>query len=366
MVAENIGQSGCHKWVRLRKTIKFMIEMAGSGHYASSMSALEIMYPLFYEQGVKPDEFILSKGHAAPALYAILHDLGYLSEKQLACFRQYDGLPGHPEIGINGVLCSSGSLGMGISKAIGLAYANPKKTYHVLVGDGELQEGQNWEALFHIARNGIENVIIHVDANGMQYSGKILEKVPELGFDWLIIHKTLWNESNKYLTRPQNPRYAEIVEKYSQKLLEMMRENEKIVVLNADLEQDFGLTKIKEAFPERFIECGISEQHMVSMANGLALAGKLPVCHTFGAFYRRAIDQIYNNECDHLKIIYVAGLCGDHKQNVGKSHNENHLDELFITQFDMPDFDVFSAEDIDDMQEVINESKKSILVSLVM
>ena len=119
----------------LHSLIKQMIQGAGSGHYASSMSALEIMVPLFYEQGIKPDQFILSKGHAAPALYAILYDLGYI--KEVVSFRLFGGLPGHPSIETNGVLVSSGSLGMGISKAIGLAYANPDKVYHVLVGDGD-------------------------------------------------------------------------------------------------------------------------------------------------------------------------------------------------------------------------------------
>ena len=117
------------KLEHLESLICQMIQSAGSGHHASSMSALEIMHPLFYEQGVTPDTFILSKGHAAPALYAILYDLGYLTDEDLQSFRKIGGLPGHPSIETPGVLCSSGSLGMGISKAIGLAYANPDKTY---------------------------------------------------------------------------------------------------------------------------------------------------------------------------------------------------------------------------------------------
>jgi len=302
------------KQEQLAGYIEQMIKRAGSGHYASSMSALEIMYPLFYEQGIKPDEFILSKGHAAPALYAILYDLGYI--KSIDNFREFFGLPGHPSIETDGVLVSSGSLGMGISKALGLAHANKDKIYHVLVGDGELQEGQNWEAFRYIEGNDIKNITIHVDFNGYQYSGLLQD-----GIRWdderIIIHETTWKHDNHYLTIPKdNPK----VVKYSGQLFDIMVGNENAIVLNADLEHDFGLTTIKESFPDRYIQCGISEQHMVSMAGGLARAGKLPICHTFGAFYRRAIDQMYNNGCDKLKVVYVAGLTEPFTNNIGMSH----------------------------------------------
>lgn len=309
------------KFEELTKLIGTMIEHAGSGHYASSMSALEIMYPLFYEQGIQPDKFILSKGHAAPALYAILIDKGILPPEAVYDFRK--GIPGHPSLETNGVLCSSGSLGMGISKAIGLAIANPDKTYHVLVGDGELQEGQIWEAISYLQGNKIPNLLIHVDSNGFQYSGSVRQWYLYIDDNRNFIkHTTTWRESNSYLTRPHPVmgKYRELVEKYSIALLEEMQKNENIFVLTADLEQDFGLTKIKEAFPERYIDCGISEQHMVSMANGLALAGKLPVCHTFSAFYKRCLDQMDNNVKDRHRIGYVAGLIDHGPINIGGSH----------------------------------------------
>lgn len=313
----------------LQSLIEQMISSAGSGHYASSMSALEIMYPLFYEQGITPDCFILSKGHAAPALYAILFDLGYLGpdkDSMVESFRMSYGLPGHPELGTPGVTASSGSLGMGISKAIGLAYANPDKVYHVLVGDGELQEGQNWEALLYIIANNVPNIIIHIDANRRQYSGMIpgaLVDIPLPSGRRLIVHRTSWQHDNSYLTTPDPAMdsYKQIVIDYSCMLHKAMSDDNRIIVLNADLEQDFQLTFIRQSFPDRYIQCGISEQHMVSMANGLALAGKIPICHGFGAFYRRALDQIYNSCCDGLPIMYVAGLCGNHPTlNIGHSH----------------------------------------------
>jgi transketolase len=310
------------------KIVRYMIELAGSGHYASSMSALEIMVPLFYEQGVTPDRFILSKGHAAPALYAILFDLGYLNQGDIDRFREYGGLPGHPSIETPGVLCSSGSLGMGISKALGLAWANPDKVYHVLVGDGELQEGQNWEALTFWGKEKIDNIHLWIDGNLRQYSGMIPDgdgMAQIYGCGKIHFVNTTWHESNKYLTRPQNPEYAALIDRYSDELLKAMGENDKIVVLDADLKYDFGLEKIEAAFPDRFIECGISEQHMVSMAGGLARAGLLPVCHTFSAFYKRCIDQLNNNVNDGLKIGYVAGLINHGTINIGSSHEPTTL-----------------------------------------
>mgnify|MGYP001575318921 FL=1 len=314
------------KYRQLEGHIVDMIKSAGSGHYASSMSALEIMYPLFYEEKISPGQFILSKGHAAPALYAILYDLGYIDD--LSCFRQYGGLPGHPEIKTNGVLCSSGSLGMGISKAAGIARANPGITYHVLVGDGELQEGQNWEAIMYLIANHIENVIVHVDCNGQQYSGEVGDRgvaylsllYTEEILKCIRLHVTHWEKDNKYLTRPQTPEYNQVVQRYGERLEAIMKQNEKVIVLDADLMDDFGLRAIAEKIPDRFIECGISEQHMVSMANGLALSGYYPVCHTFGAFYKRCIDQIWNNYQDGIKVVYVAGLVGKHPLNIGLSH----------------------------------------------
>lgn len=316
------------KLSELQGYIRQMIATAGSGHYASSMSALEIMFPLFYGEGIKPDQFILSKGHAAPALYAILYDLGYIDS--FDNFRQFGGLPGHPSIETNGVLCSSGSLGMGISKAVGLAHVNKDKVYHVLIGDGELQEGSNWEALHYINHNKI-HMHIWVDCNNKQYSGDlcttlpcwVLEKANEYFGNHIHFKFTTWQQDNHYLTIPKdNPK----VKKYSEQLQKLMSVDNRVICLNADLEHDFGLTPIKERFPDRYIQCGIAEQHMVSMAGGLARAGMLPFCHTFGAFYRRALDQIYNNCCDNLPIVYVAGLCGEFDVNIGKSHEQYSTD----------------------------------------
>lgn len=165
----------------LRLNVLYQVQQAGSGHLGGSLSSLTIMVPLFFG-GMGPDDvFISSKGHDAPALYAILQAKGIIPFDTIHTLRRPGGLPGHPTIDVPGVLFNTGSLGMGISKANGLAAADrmtpmfypatgetkPKqRKIHVLVGDGELQEGQNYEAL----RNVYENVIIHIDGNGLQLS----------------------------------------------------------------------------------------------------------------------------------------------------------------------------------------------------
>jgi transketolase len=140
----------------LRLNVLYMVQQAGSGHLGGSLSSLTIMVPLFFGGMGPEDVFITSKGHDAPALYAILQAKGIIPFDTIHTLRRPGGLPGHPTIDVPGVLFNTGSLGMGISKANGLAAADRlagrTRKIHVLVGDGELQEGQNWEAI----RRGLE------------------------------------------------------------------------------------------------------------------------------------------------------------------------------------------------------------------
>jgi transketolase len=139
----------------------YMIARAGSGHIGSSFSSLDIVTWLHLEElGARGGEdlYFSSKGHDAPGLYAVLIALEQLPFDTLHRLRQLDGLPGHPDIGTPGVVTNTGSLGMGISKAKGLALANryskkPSRVY-VMTGDGELQEGQIWESLISAANRG--------------------------------------------------------------------------------------------------------------------------------------------------------------------------------------------------------------------
>lgn len=171
---------------RLRCDIINMTAKAGSGHPGGSLSAVEILAALYYEQlRIDPhrpdwpqrDRFVLSKGHAAPAYYAVLADKGFFPKKEFENFRQLHSiLQGHPDARkCPGVDASTGSLGQGISIAVGMALgAKLSKSdvcVYVLCGDGELQEGLVWEASMAAAHYKLENLTVLVDWNGLQIDG---------------------------------------------------------------------------------------------------------------------------------------------------------------------------------------------------
>lgn len=172
---------------QLRRDILLMIGSAGSGHPGGSLSAVELMVGVYYTQmHIDPknpnaedrDRFVLSKGHGAPCYYAVLADLGYFDKKELQGFRRLHGiLQGHPDMRkVPGVDVSTGSLGQGISVAVGIALgAKLKKSgskVYVLLGDGELQEGQVWEACMAAAHYGLDNLTLLIDNNGLQIDGR--------------------------------------------------------------------------------------------------------------------------------------------------------------------------------------------------
>ncbi len=171
---------------RLRRHVVSMIATAGSGHPGGSLSAADIVATLFFrvlrhnrEDPGWPDRdrFILSKGHAGPILYAALAEAGYFPVEELSTLRKLDSrLQGHADAGLTpGVEMSSGSLGMGLSFAIGVALAarldsRAYRTY-ALLSDGECQEGQTWEAALSAAHFRLDNLLAIVDFNGLQLSG---------------------------------------------------------------------------------------------------------------------------------------------------------------------------------------------------
>ena len=178
------------KALKVRMGIIEGVHAAKSGHPGGSLSCAEILTYLYFKQmNIDPkdpkkadrDRFVLSKGHAAPALYSVLATRGYFDEELLKTLRQPGSiLQGHPDMKhIPGVDMSSGSLGQGISAAVGMAlsakhFGDSFKVYTVL-GDGELEEGQVWEAAMFAGNKGLSNLVAFVDFNNLQIDGTIDE-----------------------------------------------------------------------------------------------------------------------------------------------------------------------------------------------
>src|SRR5438093_1504607 len=354
----------------------YMIMQAGSGHIGSSFSSMDLIVWLWTAALVDPNS-------------------------------------GAPDAETSGIAANTGSLGMGISKAYGMARARRltggRGRIVVMTGDGELQEGQIWESLQPVANDRLGEITVIVDHNKLQ-SDSAVAAVSDLGaieekfraFGWevartdghdlraiadafarfarvtdrpkILIADTIKGKGvsfmeglasgdhtyhfhagapslNDYVTAVseiaagvdarlqkvgQPPlalasapspvrivpvRPERLVVAYGDELLQMARQRREIVVLDADLLSDCGIEAFKTELPERFIECGIAEQHMVSAAGGMALRGLLPVVHSFACFLStRANEQIYNNATERTKIIYTGTLAGVIPGGPGHSH----------------------------------------------
>jgi transketolase len=393
----------------------YMIAQAGSGHIGSSFSSLDIVSWLYLNELQPDDLYFSSKGHDAPGLYAVLLGLGLIPFEQIHRLRRLGGLPGHPDIATPGIVTNTGPLGMGISKAKGMAFAHRAQgktnRLFVLTGDGELQEGQIWESLAGAARSGLGELTVIVDHNKIQ-SDTWIRDVADLGdleakfrvFGWkvarcdghdlsalaatlrrlrrtsdqpkVLIADTVKGKGVSFMesaamktgerfyrfhsgapdddsyaralqelaehaagqlavlrapplrleSRPRSDRPSaqgaqRLIPAYSRALLSEAEQNPKLVALDADLELDCGLIAFRERFPDRYVECGIAEQDMVSQAGGMALRGLLPVVHSFACFLStRANEQIYNNATERTKIVYVGSLAGLLPSGPGHSH----------------------------------------------
>ena len=410
------------------------VKRAGSGHLGSSFSALDLVVHLLWRElntaqlGFEhPDRdiFFSSKGHDVPGLYAALHALGVIPVERLLRLRRLGGLDGHPDVGIPGIEANSGSLGMGLSKGRGLAWG---KSFFgrggrvvVITGDGELQEGQNWEALAAAAHQRVGNLWAIVDRNELQ-SDKPTEEILALGhleaklesFGWyvescdghdhdaiaaafaamrdapadvpkVLVARTIKGRGVSFMEHPAALRetggtyrwhagapdddafaraHAELVDRirkrrpdlelhdvppleervsleaepesgiarrrvtdeyvaasYGDELLRLVREHPEVVVLDADLASDCRVRAVELEEPARFIEVGIAEQDLVSMAAGLARQGLLPVVNSFASFLAsRANEQIYNQASEGTKVIYALHYAGLIPAGPGKSH----------------------------------------------
>ena len=170
-----------------RRDILVMVNKAGAGHPGGSLSAIDILTALyFYKLNVFPaaplnperDRFVMSKGHASPALYVVLANKGFFPVQELSSFRKLGALlQGHVHIGVPGVELSTGSLGQGLSFACGPALAAKLKGeshgVYCMLGDGEMQEGQVWEAIMTAAHHRLDNLCVILDGNKVQENGLV-------------------------------------------------------------------------------------------------------------------------------------------------------------------------------------------------
>ena len=180
---------------QVRRDILRMVHKVNSGHPGGSLGCAEFFVCLYNEimelkegfdmDGVNEDVFFLSNGHISPVFYSVLARRGYFPVEELNTFRLIDSrLQGHPTTheGLPGIRIASGSLGQGLSVAIGAAQAkklnNDAHTVYALMGDGELQEGQNWEAIMYASAKKVDNLIATVDLNGKQIDGSTDEVLP--------------------------------------------------------------------------------------------------------------------------------------------------------------------------------------------
>jgi transketolase len=412
------------------------VKRAGSGHLGSSFSALDLVVHLLWRElnvaalgwdHPDRDVFFSSKGHDVPGLYAALHALGVVPTERLLRLRRLGGLDGHPDVAVPGIEANSGSLGMGLSKGRGMAWAKRflgrDGRVVVMTGDGELQEGQNWEAFASAAHQRIGNLWAIVDRNELQ-SDRPTEEILSLGalesklraFGWhvetcnghdhgaiaraladmhgapddvpkALVARTIKGRGVSFMEHPAALResggtyrwhagapddehfaraHVELIGRirerlpdlrlepvpqlddtaslegepesgtgtrrppvtdeyvaaaYGEELLELVRRRPEVVVLDADLASDCRIRGVELAHPSRFVEVGIAEQDMVSMAAGLARQGLLPVVNSFASFLAaRANEQIYNQASEGTKVVYALHYAGLIPAGPGKSH----------------------------------------------
>ena len=438
-----------------------MIKAAGSGHIGSSFSAIDLILAarLFRQPSNFSDVFFSSKGHDAPGLYAVMNAFGEIPDEQLQNLRTMDGLPGHPEVGVYDIPTSTGSLGMGISKAKGFWYSRNQDDLNVtvLLGDGELQEGQIWESLPGASRDQMSKLLVIVDGNKIQ-SDTWVEKTLPLGdlrqrvegCGWLYLEcdghdyfslKNAFGIINKEAKKPvflyahtkkasgvsfmenfdpqgsfykyhsgspsdldylkaikelvesleitTNPKFPEdieitrdenvgipddfspkvrnqsLIQVWADILEELFKADSNLIALDADLSYDTGTYKVARSAKNQYIQCGIAEQDMVSIAGALALNKKIPFVHSFASFLTtRAAEQIFNNLSENSKVIYCGFLAGLLPSAPGHSH-QAVSDVGIIASF--PNIEIYEPAceaELKMFKELIHKTDKSIYLRI--
>ena len=212
---------------QVRRDILRMVHAVNSGHPGGSLGCAEFLVSLYQKilvrkpgfsmDGIGEDVFFLSNGHISPVFYSVLARSGYFPVAELATFRKINTrLQGHPTThdGLPGIRMASGSLGQGLSVAIGAAQAkklnNDANTIYCLLGDGELQEGQNWEAIMYASAKKVDNLIATIDLNGKQIDGTTDEvlcmgdlKAKFEAFDWQVLEINQGNNIDAILAGMQ-------------------------------------------------------------------------------------------------------------------------------------------------------------------
>tara|TARA_B100000768_G_scaffold88995_1_gene83463 strand:- start:1281 stop:2120 length:840 start_codon:yes stop_codon:yes gene_type:complete len=208
---------------QIRRDILRMVHQVNSGHPGGSLGCAEFLAVLYFKimkidlnfnmNGLNEDLFFLSNGHISPVFYSTLSRRGYFPVSELSTFRKINSrLQGHPTTheGLPGVRIASGSLGQGMSVSIGAALSkklnNDKNTVFALLGDGELQEGQNWEAIMFAAAKKVDNLIVTIDLNGKQIDGSTDDVLPMgnidqkfKSFGWEVLEIKEGNNIDKIL-----------------------------------------------------------------------------------------------------------------------------------------------------------------------
>lgn len=428
---------------------------AQHGWLGASFSSMELLTCIYYHHIKDPRlplieraSLHLSKGHAAMAQYAVLAAMNCFATEKLLTYKKFGGLPAHCDRDVPGVDSDSGSLGQGLSKAIGNAISNQtagrRHPVFAIIGDGELQEGQVLESLLTlkqlkpwgcipiIDRNflqsdsqtaeikdadswatvfkGIGLRVIEVNGHLIGEINQAINSLLEADVPGIIIAHTIKGGGcTKTAMQPDTPRrqavwhgkipdfceYREIVnelikqldntaignawnehcrshseipvvdaeadnggisvrtstgEAFGQALLDLASTDPDIFVLDADLEKSCRLTGVAAAFADRYLEIGISEQDMCSIAAGLGLTGRIAVVNTYASFYKRSIDQIFACVTEKVPVIFAGHYAGIDYFTDGKSHQS--VNDIGLMRA-VGDIEIYEPIDADNTKEIL-------------
>ena len=335
---------------KMRERMIEIVEKVGKGHLGTSLSSLEAILAIRERMNEK-DIFISSKGHDALAQYMVLAEYGILDANDVDNFRKPGGLPSHPTVDTPGIVANTGSLGMGLSKALGFALGQDRHVY-CLLGDGEMMEGQNWEAVLAIGNLCVENITAIVDYNAFSQDGPVpfsifkLEKMFDAA-GWnsfcmspyhdridlqmalacaevsatptAIILQTTKGKGASFEgtwqshAGPPREDYSvkhPLYKKFGEAVERVLEDYPNTILCGADTLRDLNCYHLKEKYPNRVFDFGIAEQNLVSFASARALMGQVPIVATYACFLRRAFEQIYNQITEGTQVLYVGSMAG--------------------------------------------------------